>query len=155
MSNAILVAPELALPNVQASSAAEVLSALAEKAIAGGWAKESFTAALVAREAEFPTGLPTEIPVALPHTDAEQVLRAGLGLATLATPVDFGEMGGNGEDTVAAQVVILILVEDPSKQVVVLGQLVNLIQRPGWYDALSQCQDSESLAAEFNRLLAL
>src|SRR5690606_39865721 len=104
------------------------------------------------REREFPTGLPTDIPVALPHTDPEHVNRAGIGIATLEHPVDFGEMGGDGS-TVSARAVMLILVENPENQVTVLGQLVNLIQRDGWFDQLAIAQTDEAVASEFKRLL--
>lgn len=154
MNATIQVSPAVAIAQLEASTAEEVLSALADRAVAAGWAKESFTEALLKREQEFPTGLPTEIPVALPHTDPEHVIHAGLGVATLKNPVEFGEMGGDGS-TVAAQAVLLILVENPEKQVTVLGQLVNLIQRPGWFDQLSAATTDEEVATEFNRLLGL
>ena len=154
MSADIQVSAAVAIAGLEATSAEEVLTALAERAIAAGWAKESFTEAVLKREAEYPTGLPTEIPVALPHTDPEHVLQAGLGIAVLKNPVDFGEMGGESGTTVAAQAVLLILVEKPENQVTVLGQLVNLIQRPGWFDALAEASTDEEVAEEFRRLLA-
>ena len=150
----IQVSPAVAIANLEAESAEEVLQALAERAIAAGWAKDTFTAALLKREREYPTGLPTEIAVALPHTDPEHVHHAGLGIATLKSPVEFGEMGADDGTTVAVRVVMLILVEKPENQVTVLGQLVNLIQQPGWYDALSQAETDEAVATEFRRLLA-
>src|SRR5688572_13356611 len=60
----------------------------------GGYVKDSFGAAVLAREDVFPTGLPTQpVGVAIPHTDVEHVNNSALAVGILSQPVVFMEMG--------------------------------------------------------------
>src|SRR5699024_1354796 len=71
--------------------------------------KESFTQAIIDREAEFATGLPTSgVSVAIPHTDVEHVNRKTISVATLKDPVDFGIMGGGPDEKTPVKVVFLL-----------------------------------------------
>lgn len=148
------VAPRIELSIVQlaAHSDTEVLEALGMRAQEAGWATPAFTSALLERERAYPTGLPTPVSVAIPHADAEHVLRPGLGIATLRNPVSFGEMGGSGE-RVDARVVVLILVTNPQEQVELLTRLISLFQQPGWFDAVNAAPDVEDLVHVFSELL--
>lgn len=153
MSDNISVSGELSLVNLTAANSTEVLTALADAAFAAGWVKESFREAVIAREDEYPTAIPAQTPVALPHTDTEHVLKAGLAVATLTEPVIFGEMG-SPENEVPVQVVVMMLVTDPSKQVQMLGKLIGVIQLEGWYERVKDIDSPETLASAFNALLA-
>lgn len=143
---------ELSFIHLEAQSNVEALEALARRAEEAGWVTPTFAAALLEREAAYPTGLPTPIPVAIPHADVEHVLRSGLGVATLSTPVSFGEMGGSGE-RVDARVIVLILVTDPQDQVDLLTRLIGLFQQPGWFDAVDAASDVDDLVRIFGDLL--
>ena len=143
---------ELSFVQLTATSDVEVLEALAARARDAGWVLPSFKLALLEREKAYPTGLPTPIPVAIPHADAEHVLRPGLGVATLRTPVSFGEMGGSGE-RVDVRIVVLILVTDPREQVELLTRLISLFQQEDWFDTLNAASTEEDLARVFGELL--
>jgi PTS system galactitol-specific IIA component len=146
------VHPQLALARMEAPDAESALRALAGLALEAGFVRPSFPAALLERERHYPTGLPTEVPVAIPHADAEHVLRPGLGVATLATPVRVGLMGTPGQ-SIDARVIVLLLVDRPHTQVALLSRLVEAFQRPGWADGLLQAADAGTLAAELGRVL--
>ena len=90
--------------------------------------------------------------MAIPHADTEHVLRSGLGVATLRTPVSFGEMGGSG-GRVDVKVVVLILVTDPQDQVELLTRLISLFQEPGWFAAVDASSTEENLVKVFGELL--
>ncbi|WP_166784045.1 PTS sugar transporter subunit IIA [Cryobacterium suzukii] len=130
----------------------DVLEALADQAEKNGWVAPTFRAALIARERIFPTGLPTQIPVAIPHADTVHVLKSGLGVAVLARPVQFGEMGG-AASSVDARVAVMILVQDPREQILLLTQLIGLFQTPDWFDRLEEATDLDGLVAIFGHLL--
>lgn len=153
MSEDIRVTPDLAVPRLEASSYEEVLQALGDLAVEKGWAKPGYGKALIDREREYPTGLPMVVPIALPHTDAEHVLKAGLGLATLKAPVTFYEMGGSDTE-VPVEAVIVILVTDPSHQVSMLSKLISVVQEEDWFVNIREANTPEQLADAFNELLS-
>ena len=150
---AIHARAELSVRRLAARTDTEVLTALALRAEMAGWVKPTFLDALITRELNYPPGLPTPIAVAIPPADVEHVINPGLGIALLDNPVAFGEMGGSGA-TVAAQVVVLILVSDPHSQLTMLTRLVELFQTDGWYETLSLASDENELADTFDRLMS-
>ncbi|MBH0109551.1 PTS sugar transporter subunit IIA [Salinibacterium sp. NG22] len=144
---------DLSFVGLRANSSAEVLTAFATQALAVGAVHPTYEVALLERESAYPTGLPTVIPVAIPHADVEHAIESGLGIAMLAEPVHFGEMGG-ADSTVAARVAVLILVTEPHAQTEMLTQLIAVFQLDGWHEALSAATTPEELASAFAGLLA-
>lgn len=143
---------DLSFVGLEAADDSAVLAAFAERALAVGAVLPSFATALVDRERAYPTGLPTVIPVAIPHADVEHVLEPGLGIAVLAHPVAFGEMGG-AESTVLARVVVLILVTEPHEQVDLLVRLIAVFQLDGWFETLAATNSPAELTRAFSTLL--
>lgn len=146
------VQPSLSMVRPAFRTSAEVLTAVAVAALEQGYAGPGFEAALLAREELYPTGLPTPLPVAIPHTDPEHVLHPGMAAVLLDPPVDFGEMGGSGA-TVAARLVVVLLVNDPTAQVQLLAELVATLRRPDLADHLAGCATGEELAVTLRGLL--
>jgi PTS system galactitol-specific IIA component len=144
---------ELSILSLDAHSDVEVLEALASRAEAAGWVRPTFREALLERERVFPTGLPTPIPVAIPHADVEHVIKQGLGVALLKRPVKFGELGG-GDTSVEVQAAVLLLVTEPERQSELLMRLVNVFQLDDWLDTLRHASDASELAELFARVLA-
>jgi PTS system galactitol-specific IIA component len=92
---------------LDAPSAEGAIRALARELHRAGHVKETFEAAAVAREKRSPTGLPFEGgAVALPHAEPEHVVSQALGVATLARPVKFREMGSPATQLDVALVVM-------------------------------------------------
>lgn len=119
----------------------EVLEAMTAQVIAQGHALETFGPAVIAREERFPTGLPTPVPSAIPHSDPQHVLHAGVAVAALASPVDFAEMGG-GKATVAARLVVMLCMTDGQAQVGALQTvLARLRDEAGCLALLQAAQD--------------
>lgn len=117
----------LCLDGLAADTWSEVLEAMARAAVEHGHARDTFPAALAERERNYPTGLPTEVPTAIPHSDPEHVLTTGIGIARLAEPVAFGEMGGSGE-TVNVQVVVMLLVKPDDGHMAALTAVLDRVQ---------------------------
>lgn len=146
------VVPSLSMVRPSCTTASEVLAAVAAAAVEQGFAGPGFEAALLAREAQYPTGLPTPLPAAIPHTDPEHVLRPGMAAVLLDPPVDFGEMGGSGA-SVAVRLVVVLLVDDPATQVRLLSQLVAVLRRPDLADRVAGCATGDELALTLRGLL--
>lgn len=109
--------------------------------------------ALVRRERNYPTGLPTEpFGVAIPHADGRYVMRPNLVVSTLKTPVAFHEMG-NPQNLVMVKLVILIALpgENPNDQTRILQGIAGLIQNPGFLRDVDECREGAQLLNLFGR----
>lgn len=109
------------------ANAEELLLQMSSRLEDSGAVRESFPDAVVARERRFPTGLPTPVPSAIPHTDPEHVRRPGIAVALLGGPVDFAEMGGSGR-TVPARMVCMLCIDDAANQVEALQTVLSRLQ---------------------------
>lgn len=98
-----------------------------DKLLAEGYVKEAFYQAVVAREMIAPTGLPTPVNVAIPHTDPIYVNKAGLCVLRLKSPVIFNEMG-NSDNTIEALFVITMALNDAEDQVPTLKKIIETVQ---------------------------
>lgn len=110
-----------------------------------GYAQDSFPTALAEREAAYPTGLPVSGGVAIPHTDASHVIKDALAVITLADPVEFGEMGGQPTDTVAAQVAIMLLIADSHSHVKFLSKVIKAVQDTQFMASLSSADSQKEI----------
>ncbi|MGV8876274.1 MAG: PTS sugar transporter subunit IIA [Rhodoglobus sp.] len=150
--HAVIPRADLSFVGLMAATSTEVLTAFANQALAVGAVHPSYGQALLERERAYPTGLPTLIPVAIPHADVEHAITSGLGIALLANPVEFGEMGG-ADTSVLAKVAVLILVTSPHEQTEMLTRLIAVFQMDGWYEKLVIAATPEDLASIFAELL--
>ncbi|MDN6640421.1 MAG: PTS sugar transporter subunit IIA [Tetragenococcus sp.] len=91
-----------------------------------GYVTNEFEGALNEREKEFPTGLPTEPSVAIPHTDGTYVKKNTILCILNDTKIAFNEMGGDEEDYVYPQVFFLLALSDGKEH---LEQLQNLVEK--------------------------
>src|SRR5690606_19615817 len=107
-----LLDPAFVRVDVTAPDRDALLSSMADDLAAAGYVKDSFKAALLAREERFPTGLPTQgLRVAIPHTDVEHVNSSFISIARLASPIAFHEMGANAR-TVDVDLVFMLAIAD-------------------------------------------
>lgn len=144
--------PALSVVGLAAGDAVQVLRALAARAVAGGLVEPSFPDAVVARELRYPTGLPTVVPVAIPHAEPEHVRTSGFAVATLAAPVPFGVMGSSS-DVIAIDLVVMLLIADAHQQVDVLTRLIAMFQQPDWDRPLRAANNPAELARAFDALV--
>ncbi len=92
--------------------------------------KPGYVDGLIKREQTFPTGLPTKpFGVAIPHADPDYIIRPGLGIVTLSSPVPFREMGNPDSEVLISLIFIVALSKDTSfEQATVLSSLMELFQ---------------------------
>lgn len=144
---------ELILIHLEAANSSAVIRALGQRLQDQGCVHESFIDAVIEREKVFATGLPTPgIQVAIPHADVEHVQRTAIAVATLASPVTFGEMGSQ-DGTVEAQIVCCLAVKQSESLVSLLQNLVGIFQDTDFLRQLLTHEDPEEVAQLFNARL--
>jgi Phosphotransferase system mannitol/fructose-specific IIA domain (Ntr-type) len=106
---------------------ASVITKIGKKLMQAGLVNNDFIEAVINREIEYPTGLPTKIPVALCHTDPEYVKCSFLTVATLETPVQFHEMG-NPNNIQEVKIVFFLGILNKDKHIDILKNIMKFIQ---------------------------
>lgn len=152
MSDPLRLLPNGAIARLVVSTPEEVIRALAARLSASGHVTGSFADAAVRREEQHPTGLPTMIPTAIPHTDPEHVITPGIAVAALETPVVFGEMGPGGSE-VACRLVVMLALKDSGSQLSALQQLVSRLQDEDGVRPVLSAADDIDLEARVGRWL--
>ncbi|UJL47395.1 PTS sugar transporter subunit IIA [Virgibacillus sp. NKC19-16] len=116
------------LLDIEGSTKEEILSAMGNNLVDKGLVKESFINAIIAREGEFATGLPTAgFSVAIPHTDVEHVNRKTISVGVLRNAVDFGVMGDESETT-SVKLVFMLAMNEAHSQLALLQKLMQVFQ---------------------------
>lgn len=149
-----LVNQSLVFVDVDVNSANEVIQFLSRKLLVAGFVKETFEMAVLKREDEFPTGLPTpEFGVAIPHTDPEHVINPTIAVAVLKNPVAFKEMG-YPESIVSVKLVCLLALGGKG-QVELLSRIVEAIQDGSFLTRICTEKSSLKIAELFNSKLLI
>jgi len=132
--------------NYQAKDAEDVITVLGNLLLEAGYTKSTFVEAALEREKSMPTGLPLggEINAAIPHTDIEHVLKAGVAMATLTSPVIFHNMA-LPDETVPVNLVFLLALDKPKAQIEMLQEIAGVLQNPSLITELIQATDSENI----------
>lgn len=133
--------PEAVCLNLEAKDCFGVIRAVGEKLLHAGYVHPTFTEAALVREKNIPTGLPLngKFNAAIPHTDIEHVIKPGVGLATLKTPVVFMNMV-SPEEPVEAQLIFVLALEQPKSQIEMLQEIAGVLQDPSVVEGLMQAQ---------------
>lgn len=106
----------------------EVLIKLSKNLISKGFVKESYLNAVIEREKEFPTGLPTDgIGVAIPHTDIQHVIKPCIAVGVLGRPVRFNAMDDPTEG-IDVKIVFMLAINDSKDQLKILNRLITIFQ---------------------------
>ena len=132
----------------------EAIERLGRLLFENGYVKESYIPAVLAREEEFATGLPTQdVGVAIPHTDAHHVLKQAVAVGILPEPVEFCEMGDPEGSPVPVRVLLMLAVPDKNKVMTLLQQVITIIQSEDFLKNLVATQDRGEQAAILDKRL--
>lgn len=136
---------KLMILDIDASSAEEALAFMSKRLIEEGIVKESFTQAILDREAEFSTGLPGfGRGVAIPHADPEHVNVSALAVGILRHPVHF-RMMGNHDELIDAEVLFMLALKESHSHMSVLQSLMDVIQNEALLTQIKEAHTQESL----------
>jgi PTS system galactitol-specific IIA component len=93
-----------------------------------GYVKEGYSDAVLAREAEYPTGLPGKsINIAIPHTNSELVNKSAIGILVPREAISFNMMGVKDKE-VKCKLIIPLVIKDSKRQLNVLKKVVKMIE---------------------------
>ncbi|WP_188455015.1 PTS sugar transporter subunit IIA [Virgibacillus oceani] len=137
--------PDLVIIELESESREDVLLNLGNQLVKGGYVKGDFIESVLARESNFPTGLPTKpFGIAIPHTDADKVIDPQLAFASLKTPVTFNTMGSANEE-IEVKLVFMLALNNPEEQLKSLQRLTEIFQDEEMVLKLSQAKNAEEV----------
>jgi PTS system galactitol-specific IIA component len=139
----LLASPNLIVCGSTAKSSEDVIKKLTGLALEQGFIEPIFTEKILEREKAYPTGLPTEVPIAIPHVH-DGCLRSFFSMMTLKDPVEFNCMG-DPDEKVLTRLVFLFGITDPSQQTAVLRKFSTIFQDAEFLIKCIDCEDSSEL----------
>jgi PTS system galactitol-specific IIA component len=148
MTSAIRLIDQLVTHELDADSAVQALKKIAHWDSTHSYFKSTWLEAVIKRESEFPTGLPTLIPVAIPHTDSVHVNADGVGFFKLKNPIEFGEMGSL-DDKVQVKMILPLLITNPAEQVDLLMAVIGALQDADFLNDLDAAISSDEIISIF------
>jgi PTS system galactitol-specific IIA component len=155
MEDIIWFHEELLVMPLNADTSEDAIRILGGQLLEKGYVHSTFIPAVLERELNFSTGLPTDpIGVAIPHTDAHHVIKPAIAVGISPKPITFHEMGDPDSADVQVRLVLMLAIPDPSQVAMMLKRLVNILRAPGFLAPLAETQDrktaSELLSSQFN-----
>ncbi|MDO4942286.1 MAG: PTS sugar transporter subunit IIA [Lachnospiraceae bacterium] len=101
-----------------------------------GIVMKDFGTLCVEREKDFPTGLPTEIPTAIPHVKAEGIRENAICFLKLDKPVVFRRLDDDTEE-VETDMVFNLAIKNPEEHLMVLQNMMMFLNDP---EVLLKCR---------------
>lgn len=140
----VILSDDLIALGITETKKEDVIKILADKLKAKGYVKDGYYENVIKREETFPTGLPTIIPVALCHTEAQYVNQSAMAVGTLAQPVEFHEMG-TPERNIQAEIIFLLALKDPKDQITYLKKMVTVFKSKETLEKIRDSKDPHAL----------
>ena len=110
-----------------------------------GYVDSGYTDSVLEREAQFPTGLPTQgVPMAIPHTDSEHVLKSMFCLVVFSKPVMFRQMGDTSE-LIPAEIMVMLAIDGGEKHLKFLSNLIGLFSDGSVLTRIKAAEDAGSI----------
>ena len=106
----------------------ELFSAVSKMLVEQGYVTDGFEHAIKDREASYPTCLPLDEPVAIPHTDGEFVLHDAIVCILNETRIPFHALGGGEDDVLYPRLVLMLVMKEGQSHLMELQKLVENLQ---------------------------
>jgi galactitol PTS system EIIA component len=137
--------------NPKTSSYLELFRLFHKSLFERGYVKKDFYKSLAAREKSYPTGLDTEpIKIAIPHTDSDMIIKEGLALAVVDTPLAFEKMGNPGS-IIQVNIIFLLLIKNYKAKF--YHNLLNKIRNSDILQRIYKTEDRQDLCLLLTELL--
>jgi len=147
----VILSESLIAVKIKENQKEGVVKILAERLEKGGYVRGGFYDEVIQRENEYPTGLPTSIPVALCHTDSKYVIKNAMAVGTLAKPVAFNAMG-DPEQHIQAEIIFLLALKDPKDHIPFLTKLFSIFKSREILETIQHARDEAKIADFLNNL---
>ncbi len=139
----LYASPDMVVSGCTAKNSEEVIRLLSNLALEQKCIEPIFIEKILEREKEYPTGLPTEVPIAIPHVH-DGCLKSFFSMAALTESVEFFCMG-DPEEKVSTRLVFLFGITDPSRQTMVLKKFSTIFQDSDFLNQCIKCTDKVEL----------
>lgn len=145
MGEKVYFEKDLVFKNLEFSSNMEVLEFLSTKLYEKGYVKKEYKQAILDREKEYPTGLPSaDIKIAIPHANHDLVNKATLAIGVLNKPVIFKAMDDPDKE-LSVSIVIMLALNEPHGHIEMLQRIVNLIKNPETLKEITKASSCEEI----------
>lgn len=120
----------------------EALTNIGNEMVAQDVVHDSWPQALIAREAEFPTGILLEQhAIAIPHCEAIHAKSSAIYLLRPANKIKFQQ--ADDDNDVAVSLIIALIVENPQQQLRLLRCLFGKLQQPDVVETLITISEAQ------------
>ncbi len=145
MSSNSLFDERLVLVGLNGNDSEHVLVALTQLLVQAEYVEPGYVDVVLARENDFPTGLPTEpVPVAIPHGDPDHVIKSGVAVGILSKPIPFKEMG-SPTNTLKVKMVFVLAIKETEHQTRILQQFMRIFQKRVVLEQLCRANKPETV----------
>ena len=100
-----------------------------------GYVSDKFGELCVKRERDYPTGLPSEIPTAIPHVQDDGITQSSVCFLKLDKPVVFRRMDDDIQ-VVRTDMIFNLAIKDPNEHLDALQNMMSFLDNP---EALLKC----------------
>ena len=139
--------------DLEAETSTEVIKILCARLEAEGYIGPDYCKAVLDREAEYPTGLPSEgAAAAIPHAFSGSVMRTGTAIGVLKKPVPFRNMAFSDEIVEVEIVFLLANASGADAHLDTLQELMDCLSRPTLLHAIGNARRSEEILEIFQNI---
>jgi PTS system galactitol-specific IIA component len=140
-----IIMRELTAVDLEAETYEDVFEKMAPKFLELGYVNEKYLPTIKVREAQYPTALPVEpYPIAIPHTEADAIIRPFIAPVRLKNTVKWGDMS-NPDNKFDVKLVFMLGFKDPGEHIELLQILVYNFQKPEWVNKLFAAKTDQEL----------
>ena len=153
MSSELYLEKDLVFRDLEFTDNMEALKFLSSKLYEKGYVKEGYQEAILEREKEYPTALPSvDIKIAIPHANHTLVNKAALAIGILKSPVEFSSME-DPDIKLNVQIIIMLALSEPHGHIEMLQKIVKLIKNPEILGAIINASSIEEVMNELEPYL--
>lgn len=138
-------------PDMSYASQEELFEDISKRLVAFGYVDEDFEEAIKERESSFPTCLPLEHPVAIPHTDGAHVKRDAIVCIRNDRGIRFNEIGAGPESVLETRLLFMLVIASGDGHIDELQCLVNNLQDSSLVEAALNAETDEAFKAAADR----
>ena len=137
----------LVVLNLECSDWKDAIYKAAKPLVDGGYVKEEYVRGIIKNKEESGPYFILAPGIALPHTRPEEgALKAGIGIATLKTPLEFGS-----EENDPVKYMFTLSATDGNSHLQALSELAELIEDEKFFEMLDNARTNDEIIEYLNR----
>jgi PTS system galactitol-specific IIA component len=138
-----IIARELATVDLDASNCNEVFDLMGARFKGLGYVNEKYLPTIKAREAKYPTALLVEPhPIAIPHTEADAIIKPFIAPVRLKEPIAWGDMS-DPRKSLEVRLVFMLGFKEPKSHIELLQILIHNFQQQHWVSRLYEAKTAD------------